>query len=267
MTIWEAPRRQFQRLICDYTSRALTNQADALNAIAGLSRRTLPDLLGDLVEGLPSQDIDLFITFTSAMSPLRRRAGFPSYSWAGWIGRISYYRLRSKLFDGSNDTGRSWIKWYQRYSTDRADPLWNVGKPDVGPCDDSLAYLEQQVPTSERDSRQSTPTAWNRLGISEYRRPYTMLQFWTYAIHLRLGEFDVFSAMATILDGQGADCGTVSMDEFEEDDFFIIGSVYEFILLSPFKPLHYSAGDRNQVGAESDQFFVLLLQPKGGVSE
>ncbi|KHE86330.1 HET-domain-containing protein [Neurospora crassa] len=109
----------------EYSGRHLTYQSDALNAISGLlSRISTLTYLGipildqfDLVKGLPHTSIlkRALWCFLGRLAwypahqgkiPLQRRYAFPSWSWLGWEGRITFPEL--KIYDQGNRESSAW---------------------------------------------------------------------------------------------------------------------------------------------------------------
>lgn len=83
----------YARLVQSYNTRSLTMDADALNAIAGVTGR-LHNLFPDgFFQGLPQFFFDVALLW-QPRSPLRRRVydsdtpPLPSWSWAGWQGEL-----------------------------------------------------------------------------------------------------------------------------------------------------------------------------------
>ena len=74
-----------------YTRRELTFQSDALNACrAALTQITLATGVGFLW-GLPLKGLTRALLWQPDPNHcLQKRAGFPSWSWLGWVGRICY---------------------------------------------------------------------------------------------------------------------------------------------------------------------------------
>ncbi|KAK6950715.1 hypothetical protein Daesc_007240 [Daldinia eschscholtzii] len=95
--------REWCRLVEQYTSRALSHDSDSLNAFAGIARmlskleRPTLHLVG-LQYVLTADDAELtdkyfFVSFCwhhEKEDAPRRRPGFPSWSWAGWAGRVGW---------------------------------------------------------------------------------------------------------------------------------------------------------------------------------
>lgn len=95
----------YQKLCEDYSRRQIRNDGDALRAIAGLSRPLSAGMGTPMVEGLPAYFLDHFLLYMSSSGRLRRRPQFPSYSWAGWEGRIMWPR---ENYEWHENGGASW---------------------------------------------------------------------------------------------------------------------------------------------------------------
>jgi hypothetical protein len=93
------PRYSYPTLrhyLTEYTTKSLTFQSDALNAISGILRSGLANsydvqtVFYGVAVGLrlpTAFTIDIFWYHKKSCS---RRAGFPSWSWAGWIGPVGW---------------------------------------------------------------------------------------------------------------------------------------------------------------------------------
>ncbi|KAL4727904.1 hypothetical protein ACLX1H_004601 [Fusarium chlamydosporum] len=86
-----------QLILRDYNSRAFTYPEDALNAFAGMAYSFSLAFGGCFVSGLPSAFFGLAILWQPSERILRRVARdktsarcLPSWSWAGWSGRIEF---------------------------------------------------------------------------------------------------------------------------------------------------------------------------------
>ena len=77
-----------------YTSRQLTYSSDILNAFAGVAARFRPLFRSDMLFGMPRSELDAQILW-QPYGPMTRRRDpqtgapiFPSWSWAGWVGKV-----------------------------------------------------------------------------------------------------------------------------------------------------------------------------------
>jgi hypothetical protein len=110
------PYTLYTKVISRYSLRALTKEADALDANAGLVNRIARTLGSDTEQGLLISHFDLCLLFYHPyIWPIERRAEFPTWTWAGWKGATGIW---SPKFD--NMSAGRWlatqrhIKWYRR---------------------------------------------------------------------------------------------------------------------------------------------------------
>ena len=84
--------KNYDALVSVFTGRHLTYQTDVLNACRGSLNR-FSDKSGVVFAfGLPMSDcLRALIWAPHHAHVLARRLGFPSWSWAGWTGRIEYH--------------------------------------------------------------------------------------------------------------------------------------------------------------------------------
>ena len=83
--------KHYDAFISTYTGRNLTDQADALNACRGVLNMITRNTGQTFVYGLPMQDFHRALLWKPHHENIiTRRLGFPSWSWAGWIGRIEH---------------------------------------------------------------------------------------------------------------------------------------------------------------------------------
>lgn len=93
---WEDCRdglRLYNDLVEDYSTRALSYDEDSLNAFSGILEKLREgNLPSGFLWGIPRNGfkISLLWNHVNLLYPVRRRRGFPSWSWAGWEGKISY---------------------------------------------------------------------------------------------------------------------------------------------------------------------------------
>jgi hypothetical protein len=90
---------EFQGMLQAYTARGFTMSSDALNAAVGMLNR-VSRLHGVVFSyGMPTErDLDCSLLWTAPSDVrLRRRGGFPSWSWLGWEGKITCTSYREAL--------------------------------------------------------------------------------------------------------------------------------------------------------------------------
>jgi hypothetical protein len=266
-----------------YTARALTNQGDALRAMAGIIRRFTKVMKCRFFEGLPTALFDIFLLFRGNL--LRRRPSFPSYSWTGWKGAVDF--KSNGIHDEANDwlRYRTWIVWYKRSVSGYTSLVWDPDANESFQAKDLSVYgYRERHPFSSRRTvprhLQTTRTAPTQ--DVTFHRPvpdYPMLQFWTITGFYSISGIDVFNGTGFLVDRSGIRCGMLWLDNFEESTFFEVGP-FEVMLLSEsnsvwyseysdskyFEGLtreHYPKGDNEQWGFYS----VLILEWLDGIAE
>ncbi|KAF5640539.1 hypothetical protein F52700_3690 [Fusarium sp. NRRL 52700] len=233
------PLKDFSYVLFFYTQKVLTNQNDTSRAMAGIIRRISKAMKCSFFQGLPTATFDLFITFCAFPNTLHRRSIFPSYSWTGWRGSIDM----DSVTPANNEANtwlrdRTWVVWYKRNPSGIASLVWD---PDANPSfplsDMKYAGYRHRRPFSDGryvpgqlDTRRTMPT--EQVSFSREVPAYPMLQFWTLSLFYRIFEIDVFRATGYLEDSNSNICGFVSLDGFEETDFFKSRGSYEIILLS-----------------------------------
>lgn len=261
------------RMLEIYTSKVLTYQGDILNAITGISRRISTMSKSPWVEGIPAAAFDFFLLFTfSHPSTCRRRAGFPSYSWVGWIGSINFRENAFRTDETSTKWLRekTWIVWYKRSPKGKITPVWS---PDPA-TNNGLKYWHD----GRRLSFPFTDSLGTRHATDWRTRPskrlpsindlptYPLLQFWTVSVPLAISKFDVFKGKATLVDRRRRECGYFHLDGLEDFATFNTVEPLEFALLS-------SAGVSLDVSNETwydgsvTMFYIMCVEWLGGFAE
>lgn len=82
---------EYSRLIEEYSQRQITYSHDVLNALAGLLHIFELCFKYPMRKGLPEILLDVAILWRPSEQLISRaRKELPSWSWAGWIGRVAY---------------------------------------------------------------------------------------------------------------------------------------------------------------------------------
>ena len=287
------PNDDFAKLLGYYTQCGMTNVQDALRALAGLMRRFRLKMGNAIFQGLPTSHFTDFLAFNG--ENLRRRSGMPSYSWAGWIGRV-YVGVKSKR-------ASNWIVWYGREPSGSVylicDPAADISDSLSHSVDDgsSLDGRFSHSDDSSSDSRDRNsspagqPTSFHSMfasytssptlktapsdtfSISDSKIPnYPLLQFWTLACYYQIQNIDMFLPKGSLVGREGQFCGTVWLDGFEEASVFhSVGATYEVILMS--KSFHLwpnNDDDDDDImgpGQRGDCFEIMLLGWQDGVAQ
>lgn len=98
----EKPFVQFTSAVELYTRRELTNANDILNAFTGIEQVLEKRLNTTIFFGLFETMMDSSLIWESTKR-LIRRPGFPSWTWAGWLGEIQWKFV---------EEATSWIEWH-----------------------------------------------------------------------------------------------------------------------------------------------------------
>lgn len=275
---FEQPNADYRILLLYYTQRALTNQSDALRAMTGIIRRLSEKMKCGFFQGVPTASFDSFMFFTLGnLSSLRRRQGFPSYSWIGWIGAINF----PVAFDVSEENNwlfqKTWMVWYKRSPSGAVNLVWDLSANELFPTND-MKYVGYR-------RRSSFPNR-HMLGFSTSRtvpiearsfdRPipsYPLLQFWTLAVYYTISDLQALSGIAYLSDNQQVLCGSIQIDDYEESTFFEREGTFEFIVISesswdivslPLEDFDYP----NHSNSDDWKYYnVLLLEWSEGISE
>jgi hypothetical protein len=263
------PLDDYETLLMYYSERTFSDHSDALQAMAGISRRVSQRMKCNLFQGIPTAAFDALIIFHSHRSILRRRRQFPSYTWAGWIGRIRS-RLGSLLDLNTWLRDCTWITWYKRSPNGVINLVWDIAANEDFPVKDNdfVGYRARSSFGGRLDVNSTRTAPTEALNIKGKLPSYPILQFWTLSVHFKIYKFDVFQASAAIVDCYGTKCGSLSMDGFEDDEFFQLGAPYEFILISESNSSKCSDCEYGAIhNASSLIYNVLVLEWKDDIAE
>ena len=191
----DPPHTSFTDLIMYYSERELSYGSDALKAAAGLLRMLAARFKWEAFQGLPKRGFDAYLQFypTGAISKRKRRAQFPSYSWAGWTGRVDWFNYSSPF--SSDDYGeptswvreRTWIDWYELGPDGKACSISDL--PEIASDRSTLkpaarSRLQREIPSVQQNVEASAVLI-DTSDLSK-RRLYPFLTFWTVSIQLEL---------------------------------------------------------------------------------
>ena len=181
------PFTQYEILVMNYTRRDFGFQNDVLNAFRGLENILRPNLSKEFHWGLPMSMFDTAISWTFPYHyPGRRRAGFPSWSWAGWdfSGIWAWYTIG---YPHQHSVGRE-VLWYRLAE----DPPTAIQIDSAQPAFALRSILPKVVgevgytAPSDRESVVICPSSINLTNV----RVSHILQFWTGSAYLKVGRTD-----------------------------------------------------------------------------
>ncbi|KAK1828642.1 heterokaryon incompatibility protein-domain-containing protein [Podospora conica] len=278
----------YDAFVLHYTDRSLTNQADALDAFAGMQKLIEGQFGTPFFQGIPPSAFDFFILFTGHWVVLKRRQEFPSWSWAGWNGKVRFdQRQELQVADDLVEwlDKRTWIRWYTvneaaRPGETETKEIWNLSSPISGPK--GVAYRTRQ----QFDNRHCPDVkAHSILPSSSLRIPPspTTLRFWTLSVHFKVQHILVVpdgpevGERGDLVDKNGKLVGSVHLD-----DHFLthqqaarsateLAEPFEFIVLSEAKETQGGcvlSDERGYLADAWDLYWVLLVTwVEGGLAE
>ena len=293
------PWKALDILLQYYGVREFTDEADALNAMAGFLRRFETRMGCPFLLGLPRATLNFHILFICkhdgtasqrkayGISPTTpRRRNFPSYTWAGWRRTVFCPREFLSLPQLS-DIGPwftkwlekcTWIKFYILKPSGITEEAWDFAKPrETGALPDYHmgGSLNISPPPFKLPNLVTHPTTLPQGSM----RPYPMLQFWTMTARYTIIATDN-QYRADLYSRDGELCGEVCLDDTLESD---VSEPQEFLILSKATRARESKvpeaakrflGDsivkvnRNGEWAGWDYFYVMLIKRDAdGVAE
>ena len=149
---------EYAEIVHDYTKRRLTFANDILRAFEGLGSVLQQRFNCRLLSGLPEGYLDVALLWLPSTVQARRitpEESFPSWSWAGWVGRACYEELENPSLERIVPL----IKWYVSDES---------GKP--APVNDSLNTFSRVPPL---ESLYGRPPEFSNAG-----QTWTYLRFW-----------------------------------------------------------------------------------------
>ncbi|GAB7351892.1 hypothetical protein MBLNU459_g2435t1 [Dothideomycetes sp. NU459] len=137
---------EYAKVIEEYTHRRMSFETDVIDALAGLSHIFTLCFKSKLIYGLPSNLLDVALLWRPTQQLYLREGpdgqfAFPSWSWAGWVGRVSYVKpfrvsrhadgsFESYEQDKSGEEGiRPLIRWHAwAGASRRPEPINGTGR-------------------------------------------------------------------------------------------------------------------------------------------
>jgi hypothetical protein len=236
--------------------------------MAGIIRRLSTKMKCRFFPGMPTAAFDSYLVFWAPnwSTFLRRRQGFPSYAWTGWIGQVAFQVLHDENEWLSRKT---WIVWYKRSASGTVSLVWDTLANESFPITDMevvgyrkrSSFAEQQHTLNFSTSRTS-PT--EQVHFEREFPQYQVLQFWTLAVYFALSNFSVSSAKGYIIDDNRIQCGSIYIDDYEDGTVLDTEGPLEFIVVSESegRPDFLDLPDLNGFYSDSSEkyYHVLLLK-------
>ena len=225
-----SPVQRYAFLLAQYTSRELTNQDDALNAVQGLLNDFQTIFPEGFFWGLPESIFDTALLWNFGVyqqAPKPRRAMFPSWCWAGWQA-VATFSIGSPFdhgFQGQDlssnsllgkpestkdaSTVRSEVAWFR---ITEAPPSWKAIQNNWISQAGSTSHTESLAKWQAQDSNSVLESTLQ--GLQQVEIPAShALAFWTQIVQLevdRTPHRNNPSAMA-VRDRDGQDVGHINV--------------------------------------------------------
>ncbi|KAF2184100.1 HET-domain-containing protein [Zopfia rhizophila CBS 207.26] len=289
----------YRRAVESFTARRMTHEGDILNAFSGILRMICPERK---LEGIPIPVFDLALLW-QPRERLRRRMGFSSWSWAGWVGQVHWYEDRSieyfhQFYDTEQDQvnawmkTRNWIVWYSSWGSNTKSRTYIMeGPPWLCGATAREAEHQERFAGQPRNFLPTTSLLPRRLDRLENQRQHIRyLQFWTLSAYFDIKSLDKaavipYSSSGAEHTGDGLrvfvlrnkfqqDCGWVLLDEDWVERVNREGvRLQEFIMLS--EGCHPMADQRPQNLQpykanhldDFKQFNAMMINWRGGIAE
>lgn len=235
--LWQSVRRGIGLTVSEYcavfaafSTRALTHDADALRAMAGVIRRVSERRGPEFFQDLPAESpaFEACLLFHAGHVVLRRRAAFASYSWAGWQGAIVFF---------AKHWVSTWIVWYVRRGYEPSKPALMSPTAFEDEADTREDVL-RKITGAAAGSYPSEPSDGGGLSflladVSHQAPNYDCLQFWTLTAFFRLSKVDVLLGTCHLRGTPGTDLqGEVWLDGFDYNELTHPDDTFEFAVIA-----------------------------------
>ncbi|KAH9481683.1 hypothetical protein JR316_0006210 [Psilocybe cubensis] len=273
----------------NYATRELTKASDAINAFTGFLNRLKVQSNSDVLQGLLTVHFDIGLLFTdvaalpvprSATLPkYSRRQGFPTWSWAGWIGGKNTFARQCKVPDDVNRwlKNNTYIVWYVRSpDSPQLRLVWDFSsQSQFGKLDKHLIGYHPtydnpygHAPNSELKGLQVEPDESDKKRMNIIykelkQRHYPLLHFFAHVVfapRLKAPLPDLpkesRSQVHQVIGTDGERCGSISVDDRDLVDG--VSGPYEIILLSKvdqYGTFFY----KTEVSTKKEMYWAMLI--------
>jgi Heterokaryon incompatibility protein (HET) len=256
----------------NYLSRSLTSSDDILKAFAGVSS-FLSDVLGPAFWGLSENYFHQAICWhcTTDQVPLRRREGFPSWSWAGWF-HPNYDPQQPVLKFVPRENGLIPIPLIQFFSPSRPQRPWpsrldDVHEhfiPDLGKILEAFANIS--VPRSANNTLLCFFTSSAILWVERMKRRGARQMNGSYAVRRYEGGELLATMWATESDvSQGSHQFIVTGCIPSRSSLFDQLNIAEAETEEP-EAQHDEEAELESESRMQESFCIMMIGAKGGIS-
>jgi hypothetical protein len=267
VSVFGEPWQLYCEYLEQYSQRELTNEGDKVKAMMGILQRIRRQLKCRLVDGLLGDAFEWGLNFD--VDSCQRCELFPSYSWAGWKGRVALQWPNGLDYEPSDDESETgsesssnlsgdsdpeaqwallndftakaakhvakstWIVWYERPL--QQEPRLIIERDSLAERQSDIIELKTALFTNRArikdDILPTLPTRQLSPDLeAQMPQHCSVLQFWTVSVTLRLRKFGVASMhRADVFNADDKWCGQLRLPK---DLDIGSGSTAELILLS-----------------------------------
>jgi len=283
------PHTNYRWALSKYARLNITKNEDILDALSGVMKRIG---VGECFQGLPVDYLDHALFWQG--SRLKRRQEFPSWTWAGWSGgltyvseELDYVHLYGDAERYPNGEHRQWVHeasemelmqlylkhatWIVYYVWDNQntghEPRWlRGGRPTDGVSSATEAH-EARFPglpcktlpsKSYRHSFDQTPLV--------IRTKVTLLHFWTVSAYYEV-RHNTLGTGGEMLDSESNPVGSCDFDRKpNSEDMEAPRSCHEFIVIYEEGDLSYERW-RSSSYIPSKKYRVIMIEWNGDIAE
>ncbi|EFQ92813.1 hypothetical protein PTT_10024 [Pyrenophora teres f. teres 0-1] len=236
------PWANYAWALWEFSRREITYEGDALNAFAGVLKRTG---VGRCIEGLPITFFDLALTWYTEF-PLKRRQGFLTWSWAGSSGKLfcnydgfdlTHYSLNHSEKENVEILSKelTWIDFYIfDLSVGEDHEQWLHGAVLLKKNNSGIEAHKTRFPSLPQTILPTSLHDLRATGRLKTSGTFTkVLQFWTVSVYFQILYNDHSWPYGIVIDSDDYDVGMIQIHGSESPPSVPAFEVaQEFIILS-----------------------------------
>jgi hypothetical protein len=182
--------RVYLQLLNFYIGKVLTHDDDVLNAFSGVINAQL-GMLGQCYWGLPQRLFARALLQSRTINPytMRRRPGFPSWSWLGW--KLDQPRASRRFYKGMTRPLLPLVYIYKHDAQSSLELLVGpIGNQATEGC--SVGSIDHYNTSTQLDPLPTLPCIENVPKVSQLsgQESLPLLLFWTHVARLTPSDFD-----------------------------------------------------------------------------